>query len=606
MLTQLLAPLDARQATSEEHKLHFLQQLKFLLVPDSNSDDDNQDRRDDDDRGDTASVHRTYRTRALDNSIDYQLTWQLSLELQQEHHQKPDPATITTAEECLVSLWQHASQERRQSAFYHLVKYAPSLVRALRIFPDHQQLFANTIQIFRLWARSTTDQVLLGRMLQSHGFIDFLREGLSMSSSLLYRVAPMLCLIKELSFRSSDRDNQLLHTALADVLSERLHDSLDAVANGELMETGLAILWKLSTQSLISRRMAEDAWTWSILQRVTQKEFDPISMVTHRHVASIVGCIMSSLSEATSSIAGDAPPPNRLLRQRERASEQGQWILAHVHRLFRSQERDADLRRRWMRLLRCWSSSDWGRAILLRRRAPVANDGASSTSSVEELVALLIQVLRNPDDAVDVRCQACHAVANILPTFDEKDIGSFDGIFGPCLESILIEVIRDDRTPAKLMIPLCEALSTSIANNRSWKRGPFNCATSFYERLVSALQEGVADPLVHYRISQLALNLVELHPTSQHQALHHVADLAALLVTPVGPEYERSRDNGVSIVDQLIHAQERDASAIPKKHLADNERLLSALVGYCLQHHHGGGGKKDRAKRLIIELVPEL
>jgi hypothetical protein len=577
-------------------------------VPDSKAadaaaadDDNNNDRRDDDDCGDTASVHRTYRTRALENSIDYQLMGQLSLELQQSvhchhHPQKANPAILTTAVECLVSLWRHASQERRRSAFSHLVMYAPCLVRAHQIFPDHDQLFEHAIQIFRLWSRSTKDRVLLGRMIQSPGFVAFLRDSLSTSSTLLSRVAPLLCLIKDLCFRSSDRDNQLLHAKLADVLSKRLYDSLDAAASGELVGTSLAVLWKLSTQLSISRSMAEDGLTWSILLRVTQREFDATSIVIHRHAASIVGCIMSSLSEDASIITGnDGGAPTRLLHQRAVASEHSQWVLAHVHRVFRSEERDADLRRRWMRLLRCWASSAWGRSILFRR----------STSTDDELVTLLVQVLRNADESVDVRCQACQAVANILPNVDENDKSSFDGVFGPCMESILIEAVLDHRTPTKLMIPLCEALTTSLVHNRSWKRGPFNCSTTFYERLVSALQEGVADPLLHGRIAQLVLNLVELHPPSQPQSVHHIADLAALLVTPVGPEYERSRDNGVSIVDRLIHAQEHDARVSPKKHLADNERLLSALVVYCLQQHHDGT-KKDRAKSLIIELVPEL
>jgi hypothetical protein len=41
------------------------------------------------------------------------------------------------------------------------------------------------------------------------------------------------------------------------------------------------------------------------------------------------------------------------------------------------------------------------------------------------------------------------------------------------------------------------------------------------------------------------------------------------------------------------------------KTLADNERLLSALVGFCLMSHTEGL-RKDRAKRLILRLVPEL
>jgi hypothetical protein len=607
-----LARLDARQAASEEHKLHFLRQLKFLLVPDRDEgggggDGGHEDRRDDDDDGcgcgDTASIHRTYRTRALENSIDYQLMWQFSLELQQ--HRKPNPQILTTAVECVVCLWRHASQERRQTAFAHLVMYTPCLVRALQIFPDHDPLFASTIQIFRLWARSTKDQVLVGRLVQSPGFVDFLRQVLSMVPSVQSRVAPVLGLIKDLSFRSSDRDNQLVHAKLADVLSKRIHDSLDAPANGEMTEAGLAVIWKLSTQLSISRSMADDAMTWAMLQRVAQQDFDPMSLVMQRHAASIVGCIMSTVSEEPLRNAGDGSSATPILRQRHVAREQADWILRHVFRVFRSEERDADLRRRWMRLLRCWASSEWGRAILFRRQhAPGAEDGESSS---EDMLTLLVHVLRNPDESADVRCQACQAVANILPTVVAKDKGSFGGIFGPCLESILIDAIRDDRTPTKLMIPLCEALNMSIIHNRAWQRGPFNCSASFYERLVSALQEGAADPVLHDRISQLALHLVEMHPTNQQQAVHHVADLAALLVAPVGPEYERSRDNGVSIVDQLVHAQEQDASARvgAKKHLADNERLLSALVGYCLQQHHDGG-KKDRAKRLIIELVPEL
>jgi hypothetical protein len=98
---------------------------------------------------------------------------------------------------------------------------------------------------------------------------------------------------------------------------------------------------------------------------------------------------------------------------------------------------------------------------------------------------------------------------------------------------------------------------------------------------------------------------------SAHQprvVLHLLADLAALLLSAVGPAFETSRENGVTIVEHLIAGSNTDGDSSSNVHwktLADNERLLSALVGFCLMSHTEGL-RKDRAKRLILRLVPEL
>jgi hypothetical protein len=246
-----------------------------------------------------------------------------------------------------------------------------------------------------------------------------------------------------------------------------------------------------------------------------------------------------------------------------------------------------------------------------------ADDVNNEEEDDERLLPLLVHVLSSPKESVDVRSQACQTVTLLLEALVDDGVSdSEDCKFAPCLEAIVIRTIQDDRTPAKLVAPLCEALHSSIVHNGAWSRGSTNCSSGFYERLLSILQENISQSALHDKVSSLVLRLLlaqSMPQLAREQqscgVLHLLADLAALLLSSVGPEFETSRKNGIAIVERLVKLPNADgdfsSSSRCRKALADNERLLSALVGYCLMLHTNGP-QRDRVKQLILQLVPEL
>ena len=514
-------------------------------------------------------------THALELRLDDLLTRQLLAELVQreggshQHQQPPvtNARSIQLLLECLQCLWSHADTKRRLQAFSHLGSYLPWFLRAWNSYPHDVDIPRIVAQILQLWS-STKNATINAELLRS-GVVDRFRQAMAWEIPSCHPVhAFILTTLKNLTLRATEGDNIRMHTDLYDLVVRHAVDEHQTATNNDV-ERVLHILWNWAALPKLAPLLASDRKLWHLLHWTASIPISADSIVLHRHAASVLGCVLASQS-----LSAPMTPSSLLLQQQD-------WLSGYLFTILEL-ETDADLRRRCARLVRCLAGSEQGQALIQK--------GMPS----EDSLTVLVQVVRNPRDAADTRCQACQALTKFL-SGTRLDWASM----GPCLETILTQTIEHTETPDKLVLLICEALLTCFSQSQ-WKRGP-NFPNGFLERLLSVLQENVLDPKFHDTMSTLLLHKIEHSVSSRSETTpfvnRHVLDMAALFLTPTGPEYVTSQSNAIHMISALL----RDPNC--KRPLADNERLLSSLVSFCLVTR---GPAKDEAKLIILQLVPEL
>ena len=288
---------------------------------------------------------------------------------------------------------------------------------------------------------------------------------------------------------------------------------------------------------------------------------------------------------------------------------------------------DSILRRRAMRTLRCLASS----SSPSNASAGAKQQSSSSCRSIllnQGIVSFLIDVIarsvsidgegnQNDDDDNDrdTQIQACQSIGSLVDGFDKDD--------WPRLEIALLQRIEATTDP-KLTLAACTCLSMCIGTS-PWKRGPQSFPDLFWKRIEMAVastsspstSSSSSSSLLsqqeesHACIARLLLEIARQEQTStargptttnhplRPSVLVCVSVINALtnLLSELGPTFESSRNDALEVVVLLVQSE------VNKRPLAEHEGLLTALVNVCLLQ---SGRKKDLAKRVILDLVPEL
>jgi len=493
----------------------------------------------------------------------------------------------------------------------------------------------------------STAAVVKSRLIRSSGLVKMIAETLEVVMENSNRrddggeIVQLLQIAKDLSHNADPTDKEFLYSELRQVLvvdystnillniitrdngdGEILPDNdkkTSNVENGDEsdderfrnfvneLEMILAFLWNVTVVPRIARSVSNDADVWRVLKMVAIIRQTNETVELRRHLSSVLGTVIADLT-ATTNAASTSSQPATLL-------EQLSWLIPHVFWILRH-ETDADIRRRTMRLIRCLASCEWGRLLLLKKSAC---DPSSVSLAQDDLLSILIRVVRKSSkDGPDTRSQACQAVALLLP-WAMDDWASQT----PCLETILIQIIEEDpggnvtnagvptgnrvveekvAAERNLVLAACHALDTSLCNS-PWKRGPSCFSRQFFDRLTQILNNNVSEPRFHIGISKLLLQIIrDGSSTGQLSTLieRRVLDSVSVLMASVGPDFETSRTNAITMLTAFM---DDDIDEGSKKALAGNDSLLAALVNFCLIN---SGAQKDKVKQIILKLVPEL
>lgn len=495
------------------------------------------------------SVHQL----VLDAQVDKKLFLQLGYELQ---CRQIDARSAGLVCECMYLLYHSMSQEQRKKSFHSLREHLPCVMNAWRLVDKPQQRLA--VQILRLAAKVKDDKVkkrliYSGTAMSMIKFIPTVEDQED-------RIA-LHGLLKDLVFRADDKDKEYLYQETSDLVLTSCFDPCLAV-----VESSSAVLWNWSVHAGLGDRLGQRQEFWTAMATMRSIENTKDSIAIHRHLASILGTMVASST--------DVVPP-LLFHQN--------WVVPHVVEVMQKEE-DADLRRRTMRLLRCLASRDWGRDFLEK-----------STPCVSDLVAIVLKVLRNAKDDADTRIQSCQTASILLSAPNSQCASMF-----PVLETILIEIMEEMQSDDKLVLVACQTLHTCLTSS-PWTRGSGCFSMSFYERVLAALQRNIATPSYHLAISRLLLQITRESAsagTVSSLVKDHVLDTIALLLSSVGPDFDESKANAVDTT-VLLHDDNQS-----KRSLAENERLVSSLVNFCL--HEDNQNKRAKVKQIILNLIPEL
>lgn len=257
-----------------------------------------------------------------------------------------------------------------------------------------------------------------------------------------------------------------------------------------------------------------------------------------------------------------------------------------LHVLLKQVDCDCDsiIRRRAMRAIRCLSQTrDPETRMALKEEAIVSNLVNSISRNISQ----------DDENDRDMQLQAFYAIGNMTDAFTETD--------WPLVETTILQRI-ETTTDAKLISGACKSLVECISRS-PWKRSSSCFSEMFWMRLEAAVS---ASKDCHGSVSMLMLTLAEREKAKRDIAPTRKSDLVSpvvlqcltKLLEAAGIECENSRNIALG---SIIALAENEAN---KRCIAENEQLLSGLVSFCLsQPEHS---TRQRAKELIIELVPEL
>jgi len=471
--------------------------------------------------------------------------------------------------ECLASVWTRATDERRRQSVQQVPDALPWILHvwvqanATATAPPVNNILQPILRILRSWAK-LKDSRIKNMMVQS-GLVGRLQESLRDSQSDLNNVLAMLGLVKDLVFRASGPDKELLYRQLnQQILEQATEQSASLLAQEEVS----AVLWNWAALETLGQVMAENYHAWKILEFLLSLPATNDSTPIHRNASSALGCIVAAWT-----VRPTSSPPELLTEQA--------WIPARLLQILVT-ESDVDWRRRCMRTIRCLSSCEWGRSFLWKH-----------SESPEHFLNVLVQVLQSTDGGSDdTRIQACQTIASLLP-----GAGKHWASLGPYIESVLTQTIEGEESPDKLVLAASHTLYVSLEHS-PWKRGNSCHTSSFFERIRSALEVNADDPLYHTGFSQLLLLLAHDGASDESNLVSPpVLTALTILLSALGPDYEPSRKDAMAILTLFLKKNGH------KKRLAENEGLLTALVNFCLISN---GSLKDEAKHIILRVVPEL
>jgi len=501
----------------------------------------------------------TFPHTALDLHADSILCWQLSLAIQYED---VDTSIVCLLCECLALLWSRATHERRLQSMQQRTAIIPVLLHVWQRFRFDHSILRHVLLIFRCWCKVKNSHIK--SILVYSDLLQRIREALKEVTHDHPLRPAILHLVKDLTFRAEPKEKGFLYDNVKDLVLEYAKDS-----SYTIVESMSAALWNWAALERLARSMCEAQDVWTTIQHLLSLPTTHESMPIHRNASSTLGTMLALWTSADS-------PPELVANQ--------SWIVPHLLHVLET-EHDADWRRRCMRTIRCLASCEWGRSFLTKH-----------CESPEQVNRLLIQILKNHhSDETDTRIQTCQTVTALLP----HAVQDWTPLW-PHLETALIETMQDTKSADKLVLTASQTLCLSLSHS-PWKRGSGCFTKTLFERIHAVLKKHTDEPSYHVGFARLVLQLAQDCPEvpDGHSSMlcGPVLETLSLLLSSIGPDYEDSRKDAVATVVLFSNEDQN------KKSLAENEKLLTALVNFCLIT---SGPLKDKAKQVILSLIPEL
>lgn len=396
-----------------------------------------------------------------------------------------------------------------------------------------------------------------------------------------------LGLLKDLTFRSKSNDNEVLLIAEGGVLYRLLTTCCTNAKsiNPRLQEWFTAVVWNLALDREICQHLIINASKESAGGRVVQGLLETLM---HHSVngknSELSTKIKRNASSALGNIVADYRYHGLLLQSTTSAN-----TLALLPTLTKVVEGDSDsvVRRRTMRTIRCLVSSP----------DPGIKSRVQSENLSESFLSNIIGRNTSLDDENDhdTQIQACQAVIAMSDSINPSGWSQ--------LEIALVQRI-ETTTVTKLIAVAGQGLAECIKRNCS--KEPRSFSEIFWKRLETAV---TTDATTHKAISSLYLVLMQSNGRRAEQQGQDYKDVPSFLtidstvnamssiLNKSAPTQGNATETVLQVLAMLVEAPAN------KKPLAENEELLSSLVNICLVNP---GTTKDCAKRLVLELVPEI
>lgn len=409
-----------------------------------------------------------------------------------------------------------------------------------------------------------------------------------------------LGILKDLSFRLGNDDKVLLYGFLRDILVQYTtsHNGMHPLDACQVLEAVSAIYWNIATVPQMSLEMAQQSTVLKSLESLLAYkgtgDFASELAKIKRNALSAFGNIVSAITVArkgkTSFQSLDAK------QTKAAAVFCGQpWIRPRLLYMLKG-ETDKDIQRRTMRTIRCLSSCEWGRSFFWKGQ------------DLESFLAFVLE--KKQDFDVPTRIQIYETIGCIT---GDKEI--MRDVSAMLLKSLIhtITSFKDQQgldEQAGLVAAVCKVLFLCLERNLNKPRS-FPFCESFFAGIFAGSK---IDPeQTHPAVARLLLIIAtqefgcqpSMKPLNESNACllqnellsSPVLDTIAELLRPVGPQFDKSQRDSLELIKIFLQ------DARNKKILADNERLLTALVGFALI---AAEQKRKCAKQMILDLVPEL
>eukprot|EP00980_Cylindrotheca_fusiformis_P026458 scaffold16189_cov125-Cylindrotheca_fusiformis.AAC.14 len=499
--------------------------------------------------------------------------------------------------ECILQLYKCSPEYRTRSfrtigaseLFPLLVQVWRSCLSMLEESHNVQASLRPVVQIFRVYARLDLAKPFLihydqGKWLgQIIRIIELYLKGLS-NLVCLDIVTELTGLIKDVSFRSAESEKEALLFLEGGALRRILFSSCEKsfVLTPKMSEMITAIIWNFVLEKSIRNTLLyqEGRENYSIVDYLADLLIENVEDVEGKQSTTILKLKRNAIS-AIGNILLD--PGNHILVSQSDKVARSHTILQV---LFALVEKDSDsiVRRRAMRSIRCLATGGSPQTLVLLGRADIIS-------------FLVITIARNisqdDENDRDTQMQAFQTASAMTTEMRDTD--------WPRLETALHQRIETTTDP-KLILGACRCLADCVVKS-PWRRGSSCFSDMFWKRLETTAS---TCEQAHNSIAKLIHELAKLEGRQNVSRQREpscltctsVVKTIATLVSAPGGEREASRNEALEAV--LILA----GSDVNKRPLAESEDLLSGLVNLCLLQP--GIGNKEEAKKLILELVPEL
>ncbi|KAG7364281.1 hypothetical protein IV203_037483 [Nitzschia inconspicua] len=444
------------------------------------------------------------------------------------------------------------------------------------------------VRVLRVFAKIVSAKSMLINSMEGELLGLFLRDVVNclkksrskLTASIDDEVLEKLGLIKDLAFRSQANDKVALLVLDGGILLVFLNwccrkiETIDPV----VQEWVTGVMWNLLLESMTREKLLvqfdrEDlkqnilkGLLRVLLQHSEKKIVSPLAKKIKRNAISALGNI----------VADPKCHPTEFFD-----TDNSLALLSSLVKLVESDD-DSIVRRRAMRTIR---------SMVNPAKFEVQPEKWLQIVPPMFLINVITQSIHEDDDnEFDTQIQACETVVALSKTLTDAD--------WQMIQTALASRMATTIHP-RLIGAASRCLAESFKYSCSYKLSP--ALENVWRRLESL---AASDASTHDDISYFYLELAKAEEKNESKSVPSILSCTSVtnaltsILSNTEQRYEMSRERTLNIVLTLLR------NDMNKKPLAENEGLLTGLVNLCLLQP--SGRNKDSAKKVILDLVPEI